>query len=96
MALQIARCVGYLHDCDIIHRDLKSLNLLVNKHFEIKICDFGLSRYDYLQLGCLTEHRVIDKNAPMTSSVGTVAWVAPEIINQTKKQYTEKADIYRY
>lgn len=31
----------------------------------------------------------------MTSSVGTVAWVAPEIINQTKKQYTEKADIYR-
>eukprot|EP01127_Copromyxa_protea_P000423 TRINITY_DN10350_c0_g1_i1.p1 TRINITY_DN10350_c0_g1~~TRINITY_DN10350_c0_g1_i1.p1 ORF type:complete len:403 (-),score=83.51 TRINITY_DN10350_c0_g1_i1:29-1237(-) len=83
MAIQIAKCVAYLHDCDIIHRDLKSLNLLVSKFFEIKICDFGLSR-------------VIDKNAPMTSSVGTVAWVAPEIINQTKKQYTEKADIYSY
>lgn len=50
MALQIARCVGYLHDCDIIHRDLKSLNLLVSKFFEIKICDFGLSRYEITRL----------------------------------------------
>eukprot|EP01126_Amoeba_proteus_P008356 TRINITY_DN1308_c0_g2_i3.p1 TRINITY_DN1308_c0_g2~~TRINITY_DN1308_c0_g2_i3.p1 ORF type:complete len:232 (+),score=55.60 TRINITY_DN1308_c0_g2_i3:912-1607(+) len=81
MAIQISRCVNYLHECDIIHRDLKSLNLLINKFLEIKICDFGLSR-------------VIDKNVPMTSNVGTVAWVAPEIINQKKRNYTEKADIY--
>lgn len=65
-----------------IHRDLKSLNLLVNQRFEIKICDFGLSR-------------VIDKNQPMTSNIGTVAWIAPEIFSN-KKLYTEKADVYSF
>lgn len=81
MARQIARDMQYLHSRNIIHRDLKSLNLLINTRFEIKICDFGLSR-------------VIDKNQPMTSNIGTVAWIAPEIFSN-KKLYTEKADVYR-
>jgi len=50
--------------------------------FEIKICDFGLSR-------------VIDRNQPMTANIGTVCWVAPEIFNN-KKLYTEKADVYSF
>ena len=82
MARQIARAMQYLHSRNLIHRDLKSLNLLVNTRFEIKICDFGLSR-------------VIDKNQPMTSNIGTVAWIAPEIFSN-KKLYTEKADVYSY
>lgn len=56
--------MGYLHDCGLIHRDLKSLNILVSKLFEVKICDFGLSR-------------VVDKNTAMTSNIGTVAWYLP-------------------
>jgi len=82
MAISIARCVDYLHSCNLIHRDLKSLNLLVNQYFEIKICDFGLSR-------------VVDKHAPMTGNVGTVCWIAPEIFSN-KKLYSEKADVYSY
>jgi len=82
MSRQIARCMQYLHSRNIIHRDLKSLNLLINQRFEIKICDFGLSR-------------VIDKNQPMTSNIGTVAWIAPEIFSN-KKLYTEKADVYSF
>eukprot|EP01128_Nolandella_sp_AFSM9_P010657 TRINITY_DN7400_c0_g1_i1.p1 TRINITY_DN7400_c0_g1~~TRINITY_DN7400_c0_g1_i1.p1 ORF type:complete len:412 (-),score=80.25 TRINITY_DN7400_c0_g1_i1:155-1339(-) len=82
MAKQIADSMLYLHSRNIIHRDLKSLNLLINGHFEIKICDFGLSR-------------VIDKNQPMTSNIGTVAWIAPEIFS-SKKLYSEKADVYSY
>eukprot|EP01124_Arcella_intermedia_P019012 TRINITY_DN26133_c0_g1_i1.p1 TRINITY_DN26133_c0_g1~~TRINITY_DN26133_c0_g1_i1.p1 ORF type:complete len:409 (-),score=85.07 TRINITY_DN26133_c0_g1_i1:108-1334(-) len=82
MAISIAKSVEFLHSCNLIHRDLKSLNLLVNKHFEIKICDFGLSR-------------IIDKHAPMTGNVGTVCWIAPEIYNN-KKLYSEKADVYSY
>jgi len=82
MAISIARCVDYLHSCNLIHRDLKSLNILLNQSFELKICDFGLSR-------------VIDKHAPMTGNVGTVCWIAPEIFNN-KRLYSEKADVYSY
>jgi len=82
MAISIARSMSYLHSCNLIHRDLKSLNLLISPMFEIKICDFGLSR-------------VIDRNQPMTANIGTVCWVAPEIFNN-KKLYTEKADVYSF
>eukprot|EP01128_Nolandella_sp_AFSM9_P004843 TRINITY_DN2260_c0_g1_i2.p1 TRINITY_DN2260_c0_g1~~TRINITY_DN2260_c0_g1_i2.p1 ORF type:complete len:856 (-),score=171.17 TRINITY_DN2260_c0_g1_i2:1916-4483(-) len=80
-ALHTATAMNYLHNCGLIHRDLKSLNILVSKVFEVKICDFGLSR-------------VVDKNTAMTSNIGTVAWIAPEVF--AKKHYTEKADVYSY
>ncbi|XP_052115978.1 uncharacterized protein LOC107483415 isoform X1 [Arachis duranensis] len=46
MALDIARGVNYLHRCSppIVHRDLKSSNLLVDKNWTVKVGDFGLSR----------------------------------------------------
>lgn len=73
--------MNFLHTCGIIHRDLKSLNLLVSKNYDVKICDFGLSR-------------VVDTRNAMTSNIGTVAWIAPELF--AKKIYTEKADVYSY
>jgi len=82
IAIATALSMSYLHSCNLIHRDLKSLNLLVSPYFEVKICDFGLSR-------------VIDRNQPMTANIGTVCWVAPEIFNN-KKLYSEKADVYSY
>ncbi|KAL0429538.1 UNVERIFIED_CONTAM: putative serine/threonine-protein kinase SIS8 [Sesamum radiatum] len=46
MALDAARGMNYLHNCTpvIVHRDLKSPNLLVDKNWVVKVCDFGLSR----------------------------------------------------
>ncbi|GMH31601.1 hypothetical protein Nepgr_033445 [Nepenthes gracilis] len=46
MALDAARGMNYLHNCSpvIVHRDLKSPNLLVDRNWVVKVCDFGLSR----------------------------------------------------
>ena len=41
---QLLRGVKYLHSADILHRDLKPRNLLVNSSCDLKICDFGLAR----------------------------------------------------
>ncbi|XLS59190.1 hypothetical protein HN51_008945 [Arachis hypogaea] len=46
MALDTARGINHLHNCTpvIVHHDLKSRNLLVDKNWVVKLCDFGLSR----------------------------------------------------
>jgi len=72
--------LNYLHQNQIIHRDVKSSNLLVNSDWTVKIADFGFSR-------------IKAANQTMTQC-GTVAWTAPEIFDGS--HYTEKADIYSY
>lgn len=81
IALDIAEGMLYLHSQQpvIIHRDMKSKNVLVNKTWQAKISDFGISRKTNM-------------NETMTSGVGTLLWTAPEIIEG--KKYSEKADIY--
>jgi serine/threonine protein kinase len=69
-----------IHRMKIVHRDLKSANCLVNKHWTVKICDFGLSRV-------MTESPMTD-----SSSAGTPEWMAPELIRN--EPFTEKCDIF--
>lgn len=86
MSLDIARGMNYLHCSDpiIIHRDLKSHNLLVDEHFKVKVCDFGLSTM---------VKRHLDKFTAMTP-VGTPCWTAPEVLRN--EPYTERADVYSF
>eukprot|EP01132_Coremiostelium_polycephalum_P006126 gene6126-7632_t len=86
IALDVARGMNYLHCCDpiIIHRDLKSHNLLVDEHFRVKISDFGLSTR-------FKQH--LDKKTAMTP-VGTPCWTAPEVLRNDS--YTEKADVFSF
>jgi len=83
MALEAAKGLLYLHHQKppIVHRDLKSLNLLVDEHFHIRVADFGLSK---------------DKNNDINTKMGTLNWVAPEILSDNSMPYTEKADIYSF
>ncbi|RYR68590.1 hypothetical protein Ahy_A03g015069 isoform C [Arachis hypogaea] len=76
----ICRGLMHIHRMKIIHRDVKSANCLVDKHWTVKICDFGLSRI-------VTETPMRD-----SSSAGTPEWMAPELIRN--EPFTEKCDIF--
>ena len=78
-AEQICEAVEYIHKCDLIHRDLKPGNVLLNENLkQIVITDFGLTRE--LEAGAYAHTRA-----------GTLHYFAPE---QAQRRYTNKADIW--
>ena len=83
VAVGIARGMAYLHGGDppVLHRDLKSANILLDESYNAKVCDFGLSRLKA-------------RERSMTGNCGTVQWMAPEVL--ASQAYNEKADIFSY
>ncbi|KAB1212012.1 Serine/threonine-protein kinase HT1 [Morella rubra] len=80
-ALDVARGMAYVHGLGLIHRDLKSDNLLINADKSIKIADFGVARIEVQTEG-------------MTPETGTYRWMAPEMIQH--RPYTQKVDVYSF
>ncbi|KAL3664787.1 hypothetical protein V7S43_009967 [Phytophthora oleae] len=82
VALHVAHALTYLHSCapPVIHRDLKSSNILLTETMDAKITDFGISR-----------ERI---DATMTAGVGTSLWMAPEVM--LGERYDDKADIFSF
>lgn len=78
----IARGMRFLHANNIVHRDLKSLNVLIDKDYRVKICDFGFSR------------TISDQY--MTMNIGTIHWMAPELLSEEGRSYDTKVDVYSY
>jgi len=83
VACGAARGMTYLHSGNppVLHRDLKSANLLLDDSYTAKVCDFGLSRLK-------------EQERSMTGNCGTVQWMAPEVL--ANQRYAEPADVFSF
>lgn len=83
---QILCGLKYIHSADVIHRDLKPGNILVNCKGQLQICDFGLAR------GISQKYTTIS-SPPITNYVATRWYRAPELI-LSKTEYSKAVDLW--
>ena len=81
---ELLLALEYLHKMNIIHRDIKLSNVLLNENMEVKLCDFGLA---------------IDNNLKEQKNIcGTMNYIAPELYNKKGGglKYSFKTDIWAF
>ncbi|XP_017246766.1 uncharacterized protein LOC108218363 [Daucus carota subsp. sativus] len=76
---QILNGLKYLHDGNVVHRDIKCANILVDTNGTVKLADFGLAKSSKLN--------------DVQSCKGTAFWMAPEVVNRSRS-YGLAADIW--
>ena len=81
IALQVARALDYAHFRGVIHRDIKPANIMISKHGEVKLMDFGIARDD--KLSDLTE---------TGTGLGTPSYMSPEQILGDKLDF--RSDVF--
>jgi serine/threonine protein kinase/ankyrin repeat protein len=85
IALDMSLGLSFLHHERMLHRDLKSLNVLLDNHYHAKLAGFGLSKIK----------RESSTRSAKGHSLGTVAWKAPELFKRGCK-YTPECDMYSF
>jgi len=82
LALDVISGISYLHSNSIIHRDLKTSNILITENIRACIADFGLSK------------SISSLSNVTFNTVGTPTYIAPEICTSTSITYTAQSDYY--
>ncbi|KAL2608694.1 hypothetical protein R1flu_027267 [Riccia fluitans] len=82
LALDLSRGLEYLHSMKIVHRDVKSENMLLDTKRNVKIADFGVARVE------------AQNPYDMTGETGTLGYMAPEVLDG--KPYNRKCDVYSF
>ncbi|KAF9158191.1 hypothetical protein DFQ26_007891 [Actinomortierella ambigua] len=82
IAQEVVRGLNYIHHKNVLHRDLKSMNVLLTRHMEVKLCDFGLATV-----------KVRSASRSTSSSKGTLRWMAPELF-AARPKYSTKSDMF--
>ncbi|XP_031636237.1 serine/threonine-protein kinase PLK1-like isoform X2 [Contarinia nasturtii] len=77
---QVLKGAQYIHECKIIHRDIKLSNVLIDKNMQLKICDFGLAI------------KLEDPRMASRSLCGTTNYLAPEVI--MRKGFQTRSDVW--
>jgi len=93
----IAQGMNYLHSLAsrIVHRDLKSHNVLIDDKFTVKLADFGLSHVRQKQNRyARSDRKTSEDSGEMGGVFGTPEWMAPEIMEGLP--YNQKVDVYSF
>jgi serine/threonine protein kinase len=102
---QILDGLAYLHSQNIVHRDMKADNILVDLEGTCKISDFGISKRSSMSSLFSVQNStgltdillfpddIYNDNVEM-SMQGTIFWMAPEVVHNQKRGYSAKADIW--
>lgn len=86
IAYQASKGMHFLHSSGIVHRDLKSLNLLLDSKWNVKVSDFGLTKFK----------SDMDKNKSDKQLNCSIHWTAPEILNDSSNVDHILADVYSF
>ena len=83
MGSQVAEGLSYLHERRVVHRDLKTMNVVLDSSLNCKICDFGLTLY-------------LDRtHVTVCGLQGSPRYMAPEQLEETSVRISEKVDIWQ-
>jgi serine/threonine protein kinase len=92
MAYQAAKGMHFLHSSGIVHRDLKSLNLLLDAKWNVKVSDFGLTKFK----ADLDRHENNNRGSGARDPLGSVHWMAPEVLAESPGVDFALADVYSF
>ena len=90
MAFELSRGLAYLHKMGVVHRDIKSLNVILDEDRHAKWCDFGLSATKEVLTTCTAQ----PEGGGREHVAGTLRWLAPEQFSLDDSSPSRGADVW--